>query len=296
MSKSSIVFKQACNRCLDLLVVSESLPSEPELGQSLAVSRTTVRAVLSHLQEAGLVTWDKRNKPRMREPLPGDYFSAGETDSPAEIIERSFMRRLLAEKVEPGALITEAELAREAGVGITSVREFLIRFGRFGLIEKRPNSRWRFKGFTRDFALELTEIREMFELRSAFAFAALGADHPAWAALDEIEDEHHAYQRLITVRPAKFSELDERFHRLIHNASRNRFIIDFYDVIAIIFHYHYQWNKVGEHERNSVAVAEHLAYIDALKARDRRRLQEACEAHLASARTTLLQSLPCSGG
>ena len=42
-----------------------------------------------------------------------------------------------------------------------------IRFSRFGLIEKRPNSHWVLKGFTRDFALELTEVREMFELRSA---------------------------------------------------------------------------------------------------------------------------------
>ena len=33
--------------------------------------------------------------------------------------------------------------------------------------------RHRAEGFTRAFALELTEIREMFELRSAAAFAAL---------------------------------------------------------------------------------------------------------------------------
>ncbi len=291
MSKSSIVFKQACNRCLDLLTVNDSLPSEPDLCQSLGVSRTTVRAVLTHLRAAGLVAWDKRSKTRLREPHADDYFSAGETDAPAEIIERSFMRRLLAEQVEPGALITEAELAREAGVGITSVREFLIRFGRFGLIEKRPNSRWRFKGFTRDFALELIEIREMFEIRSAFAFMALAGDHPAWSALEVIEGEHRAYRHRIATQPATFSELDERFHRLIHNASRNRFIIDFYDIIAMIFHYHYQWNKVGEDDRNIVAVAEHLAYIDALKSRERARLKQACEAHLASARTTLLQSL-----
>jgi DNA-binding GntR family transcriptional regulator len=292
MSKTSIVFKQACNRCLDLLAESESLPSEPDLCEALGVSRTTVRAVLTHFQGAGLVEWDKRSKARLRQPEPADYFSAGETDSPAEIIERSFMRRLLADKVEPGTLMTEAELAREAGVGVASVREFLIRFGRFGLIEKRPNSRWRFKGFTREFALELTEIREMFELRSASAFAALSHDHPAWAALDAIEGDHHDYQRLIASRPAKFSEIDERFHRLIHGASHNRFIIDFYDVIAMVFHYHYQWNKVGEHQRNAAAVGEHLVYIDALKSRDRRRVQAACEAHLASARTTLLQSLP----
>ena len=99
----------------------------------------------------------------------------------------------------------------------------------------------------------------------------MAEDHPAWAALDVIEDEHRACGAIAT-HFSEFSELDERFHRLIHNASRNRFIIDFYDVIAMIFHYHYQWNKVGERERNSVAVAEHLAYIDALKSRDRRRL------------------------
>jgi DNA-binding GntR family transcriptional regulator len=38
--------------------------------------------------------------------------------------------------------INELELAREIGVGTSSVREFLIRFSRFGLIEKRPNSHW----------------------------------------------------------------------------------------------------------------------------------------------------------
>ncbi|TIX35648.1 MAG: GntR family transcriptional regulator, partial [Mesorhizobium sp.] len=147
-------------------------------------------------------------------------------------------------------------------------REFLIRFSRFGLIEKRRNSHWVLKGFTRAFALELTEIREMFELRSAAAFAALPEDSPVWADLDRLEDEHQRLAREIAVRFSEFSELDERFHRLIHRASHNRFIVDFYDVIAMIFHYHYQWNKAQERERNEVAVQEHLAYIAALKSRD----------------------------
>lgn len=34
---------------------------------------------------------------------------------------------------------TESELAREAGASTVSVREFLIGFSRFGLIEKKPN-------------------------------------------------------------------------------------------------------------------------------------------------------------
>ncbi|MDQ6436563.1 FCD domain-containing protein [Mesorhizobium sp. LHD-90] len=292
MSKTSTVFKQAYNRCLALLAARDCLPSEPELCLALGVSRTTVRTILAHMAESGIIRWDKRSKVRLREPGAGDFFPAGETDSPAEIIERSFMRLLLAQGVEPGTHITEVELAREIGVGTGSLREFLIRFSRFGLIEKRPNGRWMFKGFTRDFALELTEIREMFELRSALAFVELGEASPAWVALDAMETEHVGFADAIALRYVDFSELDERFHRLIHNASRNRFIVDFYDVIAMIFHYHYQWNKADGRERNAVAVNEHLAYIDALKSRDRARVTTACQAHLKSARATLLRSLP----
>ena len=185
------------------------------------------------MEETGLIAWNKRAKTVLRAPKPDDFFPEEETDTLAQIIERSFMRRLLAGGAEAGMQINELELAREIGVGTTSVREFLIRFSRFGLIEKRRNSHWVLKGFTRAFALELTEIREMFELRSAAAFAALPEDSSVWADLDRLEDEHRQLAQEIATRFTAFSELDERFHRLIHRASRNRFIVDFYDVIAM---------------------------------------------------------------
>ncbi|MHA6687907.1 GntR family transcriptional regulator [Mesorhizobium sp. A556] len=296
MSKNNNVYKEAYNRCLRLFDETKSLPSEPELGAALGVSRTTVRAILKRMEETGLIAWNKRTKTVLRETREDDFFSDSETDTLSQIIERSFMRRLLEGGAEVGAQINELELAREIGVGTTSVREFLIRFSRFGLIEKRPNSHWVLKGFTRAFALELTEIREMFELRSAAAFAGLSHDNPAWGELERLEADHHALQKDIAARFMEFSELDERFHRLIHSASRNRFIVDFYDVIAMIFHYHYQWDKAGERERlrNEVAVGEHLIYIEALKSRDPARVDAACRMHLKSARHTLLTSMPDS--
>lgn len=292
MSKSNNVYKDAYNRCLRLLEETSNLPSEPELGAMLGVSRTTVRGILARMAENGLIAWDKRDKTVLRAPKEGDFFPNEETDSLSQIIERSFMRRLLAEGAEAGMQINELELAREIGVGTTSVREFLIRFSRFGLIEKRRNSHWVLKGFTHAFALELADIREMFELRSAAAFAALPDDSPVWADLDRLETEHRALARDIANRYTEFSELDERFHRLIHSASRNRFIVDFYDVIAMIFHYHYQWNKAGQRSRNETAVAEHLAYIAALKSRDLAKVESACRRHLTSARQTLIDSTP----
>ena len=84
---------------------------------------------------------------------------------------------------------------------------------------------------------------------------------------------------------------EDRSFRLIHNASRNRFIVDFYDVIAMVFHYHYQWNKTNEQERNAIALQEHLAYIAALRSGDLAAVDAACRTHLKSARATLLSSI-----
>ncbi|WP_159951959.1 GntR family transcriptional regulator [Rhizobium sp. 18065] len=291
MAKQNTVFKDAYNRTLKLIEETDSLPSEPELGGALGVSRTTVRAVLTRLGETGLIVWDKRAKTVLRRPSKSDYFPSEETDSLSEIIERSFMRRILAGGAQPGMQINELELAREIGTGTTSVREFLIRFSRFGLIEKRPNSHWVLKGFTREFALELTEVREMFELRSAARFGHLAEDHPAWGELKEVEAQHRELLADIDNRYSEFSELDERFHLLVQKASSNRFIIDFYDIISIVFHYHYQWNKTNARARNARALEEHLDYIDALFSRDGKKIEEACRRHLKSARETLLQSI-----
>ncbi len=291
MAKQNTVFKDAYNRTLKLIEETDTLPSEPELGGLLSVSRTTVRAVLTRLGDVGLVAWDKRSKTVLRRPEQADYFPDEETNSLSEIIERSFMRRILAGGAQPGMQINELELAREIGIGTTSVREFLIRFSRFGLIEKRPNSHWVLKGFTREFALELTEVREMFELRSAAAFVHLAEDHPAWAELKAVEAQHHALLADIDNRYMEFSELDERFHLLVQKASSNRFIIDFYDIISIVFHYHYQWNKTNARARNQRALEEHLDYIRALFSRDPVKIEKACRQHLKSARETLLQSI-----
>jgi DNA-binding GntR family transcriptional regulator len=131
----------------------------------------------------------------------------------------------------------------------------------------------------------------MFELRSALRFISLADEEPAWAELSRIRNEHLALLKEAEMRFTDFSALDERFHRCINDASRNRFVAGFYDVISMIFHYHYQWNKQDERKRNIAAMHEHLAYIDALQRRDESAVTQSCNAHLATARLTLLASI-----
>ncbi len=106
-----------------------------------------------------------------------------------------------------------------------------------------------------------------------------------------MEAQHHALIADIDNRYMEFSELDERFHLLVQKASSNRFIIDFYDIISIVFHYHYQWNKTNARARNQRALEEHIDYIRALFSRDPSAIEKACRQHLKSARETLLQSI-----
>lgn len=291
--RSDTVFKRSYNDALDLLQKvrpGDCLPSEVQLCLTLDVSRTTVRKVLRALAEAGLIS-----DPAIKRRLPAvsgapARFIEAETISQSKRFEQEFMSYILRGNARPGTFLNELDLARRFGVATTMVREFLNRFQRVGLIDRRPNGGWVFKGFTARFATELFEIREMFELRSARLLARLPAEDPVWSGLAAMRAEHLALMTRIDLDYGQFPDLDSAFHRLINAAHPNRFIEGFFDVITLIFHYHYQWNKADERERNTAALTEHLAYIDALLSRDPARVDAACRAHLASARHTLLRA------
>jgi DNA-binding GntR family transcriptional regulator len=292
--KTDTVYKRAFNDMLEIVAQAPAgslMPSENDLSTRMAVSRTTVRKVLRQLEQRRIVGNRGAAKVVLRAPTGDDPFPDDETVSTSAQVEGRFMEWMLRGDLKPGAAINALDLARQFGVSTTGIREFLNRFARFGLIERRPNARWVFKGFTEDFALELFDIRELFELRSALAFTRLPPDSPLWGRLRAMRGEHEQLLAEIETRFHDFSDLDNRFHRLIHEAAHNRFIADFYDVIAFIFHYHYQWNKVLEKQRNRVAIVEHLAYIDALLSLDVAQVEAALGVHLRSARQTLLASL-----
>ena len=291
--KTDTVFKRAFNDAIDFvseLPEGQELPSEHRLSARLGVSRTTVRKVLSALAERGVLTGSHPMRVTQASPSATRRFPEAETIPAAAQVEQHFMEWMLRDNASPGTSINELELARRFGVGTSAIREFLNRFQRFGLIEKRPNAGWVFKGFTTEFALELFEVREMYELRSARAFASLPKTSSLWVQLKTLRAEHLSLLSDIEVRYHDFSNLDSRFHRLINAAAPNRFINDFYDIITLVFHYHYQWNKHDERQRNEIAIREHVAYIDALTSRRSQRVERACRAHLVSAKETLIRS------
>ena len=295
MARDRNLFRMQVNRLLDRLDGMETgsvLGSEERLATELGASRTTIRAVLAHLVETGILSWDGRRKLLLRQPGPGDRFDSAETRPRQALIEEPFLEWVLHGDLPPGTTFSETELARRFHVPLAAVREFLIRFEPFGLIEKHPNRHWVMKGFTRDFAEEIFTVRELFE-RSALPrlVAACAQGGEMRARLEALDAAHRALADGPDAALTGFPALDARFHGLLCAAAGNRFMLDFGRMISIIVHFHYRWNKQDELRRNRAAVVEHLAIIAPALAGDTPGAAAALEAHLATARRTLMDSV-----
>ena len=171
------------------------------------------------------------------------------------------------------------------------LQEFLAGLVHFGLIERRARGGWQLLGFTPDYAVELSDFRLLLEINAVRAVTQLEEGHPIWAALVALEAEHRGLLARIETDFRDFSPLDEKFHVTINGVVKNRFVKDFQKVISLIFHYHYQWDKQLERQRNTAAIGEHLQIIAALQSRDPDAAERAVRTHLTTSKTTLLASL-----
>jgi DNA-binding GntR family transcriptional regulator len=292
--KTNTVFKRAWNGLLAMLrarPIGSDLGSEIGLATALGVSRTTVRAILAAAAAAGLVDLRDRARRIVRHPVEEDSFPETETESIESVVERKFMEWTLRGDCRAGQQVNGLDLARQFGVSPSAVRDSLNRFATYGFVGRGRGGGWTFLGFNRAFADELCDIREVFELISAEKFCRIPPEDTVWRRLAVLEEQHVHLLSNVEERYCDFSELDERYHRLIYSASRNRFIDRFHETMRIVFHYHYLWNKVDEKERNIVAIQEHLAYIAALKSRDLGAVLTAARIHMRSVRTSLMAAI-----
>ncbi|MGK5047566.1 GntR family transcriptional regulator [Janthinobacterium sp. GB4P2] len=294
MSKPATVFKRCTNLLLQFLAenvaVGEMLPTEQYLTTICQGSRTAVRSAITYLNTRRLIA-SLAERRLLRKPIPGDYFDMAELQSGAERIQQVLMERVYQRDMPPGAEFSEAELAREAGASTVSVREFLIGFSRFGLIEKKPRGGWRLCAFDRSFATELADMRRMFELAAVEQFAALQHNDPAYKELARLIVQHEKLEAKIDTRHSAFPALDREFHTFLIGLLNNRFAQGFYDIVSFVFHYHYQWDKGEEMGRNKYALQEHLAILRALAVHDVPTALACMQEHLTSSRRTMLQSI-----
>ncbi|TDO95841.1 GntR family transcriptional regulator [Marinomonas balearica] len=292
MSRKNVVFQKLVNTLLEHVKnhckTGDYLPSDVSLATQFNVSRTTVRKAIEHLESLDLVRKMDAQKTLLAMPEAHHFFDVSQHSKPKEkLVEEHFISLIQSGKLKPGDKFSELELARQSDTSTVAVREFLIRFSRFGLIEKNPRSQWKMKNFDEAFVDQLYEVRHLFEMHSLSNFLQLPEDSDYWQELNALFIEHKQLSLKMDTDYEDFPRLDHKFHGLLQKAHPNQFINEFYDIISFVFHYHYQWDRSTERERNALAVQEHINIIGKMLMKDYHGATLALEKHLNTAKQSL---------
>lgn len=294
MARTDVRYREAFNSLLDIcasLDVNSQLPSEVSLAEQVAVSRTVVRNALQRLHNENIILWEGRAKTLIRSPRAKDRLEVPEQSTSIDELQSIFLNWVVRFDVPPGTALNITQLSKQFIVAPHTLQEFLASLARFGLVERRERGGWVLLGFTADYAVELSEFRSVLEVNAMRVLMGLPKDHPVWGKLTILREQHVALLERINTDYHDFSSLDEKFHMTINSVVKNRFIVDFQKIISLIFHYHYQWNKSNERERNEAAIKEHINWIDALQSGKLNVAEKAAKIHLNSSKETLLASL-----
>lgn len=196
------------------------------------------------------------------------------------------LRRFIVEgMLEPGKKLNERELCETLGISRTPLREAFKVLAAEGLVEISPN-----RGATVAKMTE-AEIREMFELMSGLeAFSGeLACERITAAEIAEIKSLHYA---MVACRSqddlAGYYSRNQAIHDRINDAARNSALRQMYTSInrrlqALRFRSNYQVPKWDR------AIQEHEAMLEALDARDGKRLSAILRVHLLEKRDAVLQ-------
>lgn len=296
MSRSQNLRHNVINQVIDDMArghIPSPLPTQNALAEMYNISRTTVRHILSHLLDCGVLTQIDHDYVIVRKPDNNDGFtciSASLTEQ-TRIFEQAFFTMINQRQLSAGESFSELQLARSAGVSPVVVREYLLKFGRYNLIQNEKRGQWSMKQFDQAYAEQLFELREMLETHALQHFLNLPDDDPRWLEARTLLERHRMLRDSIGSSFRMFSQLDRDFHALLLSAADNVFFNQSLEIISVIFHFHYQWDESDLKQRNIIAIDEHMTILSALICRSDLDAILALRNHLDTAKQSMLRSI-----
>ncbi len=251
------------------------------------------RQTLQHLHERGVLEKVDETYVIVRDPSDEDGFNAltPPIDQQALQFEQTFFNLINQRQLMPGDTFSELQLAQQVKVSPIVVREFLLRFMRYDLLEPVKRGQWRMKKFDQKYAENLFELREMLETHALTRFLNLPSQDERWMQARDLLDRHRSMRDTIASNYRHFAALDKEMHTLILSAANNPFFNQSLEIISVIFHSHYQWDETDLKQRNIVALEEHMAILTALISRQDVEALCALHNHLGTAKTSMIRSI-----
>ncbi|MGG4610689.1 GntR family transcriptional regulator (plasmid) [Providencia rettgeri] len=295
MARTQNLRHKVINQFIDAIrhqYICSPLPSQSLLADMYNISRTTVRHVLNYLVEQKILENTNNNFVIIRKPNDADLLNTV-IELPEQLTEfESFFYNLIQQReLKPGDNFTELQLAHRANVKPVVVREFLLQFSQYNLIENLRRGLWSLKTFDQDYAEKLFELRVLLETYALARFMNLPLDDKRWVQAKELLFQHRKLRETVVDNYHTFSELDRKFHSLLLSAADNPFFEQSLNMVTIIFHFHYQWDDSDLRERNVLAIEEHMTILSAIISHNDLQAMNELRNHLNTAKQSMKRSL-----
>ena len=183
---------------------------------------------------------------------------------------------------KPGDRLVESELAERFGVSRTPIREALQRLETQSLLSRDGRS-------LIVSSLSHTQLAELYVVRAELEglAARLAARHATEEEINVLRAMVQEDQALLD-DPQALSRANRRFHKQVHLASHNRFLVQQLDLVhrsmALL-----ATSSLAVEGRSETALAEHAAIVDAIARHDGESADEALRAHISVAFETRLR-------
>lgn len=240
--------------------------NEKRLSELLGVSRTPVRAALSHLAEMGYVERRMNHGFELSAMPPLPVQAPQEVDGAQD---DALLVQIVADR-RSGKLaenVAETDLMESYGLSRTAIKNVLSRLADLGGVERKLGYRWKFI----DSAYDAKAQAEAFRFRLLVEPSALLEPKfslpEGWA--EDMIAQHKAFAeaRWLKSSSVAFFEMNAAFHEGLARASGNRF---FHEALSRLNRRRRLNNYDWKHGRERVGVScwEHIMILEALRAGD----------------------------
>lgn len=199
-------------------------------------------------------------------------------------VYRILKLRIVKGDIEPGSKLLEKNISEKLGVSRTPVREAIQKLAAEGFIKMIPN-----QGMVVS-KISIKGMRELLQIRSVLE--GLAARLVAQVIKEEEIKELEKYQKQMEFftnenNPLAFSEMDDRFHKLILNISGNSRLIQIRENLSYQ-NKRYRIKSLSVPGRLKYALKEHQEIVEALKRKDSKQADRLSQKHIENGLKNIL--------
>ncbi len=215
--------------------------------------------------------------------LPLRPLAASEPGVPVgQLVHRDLRQRIIRGELAPGALLSEAEMARSFGSSRQPVREAFIKLAEEGLVEVRPQRGTLVRKISIKRVMDIRFVREAIEANVVHLLAS----EPEPAIIADLRAQIARQREAAPDAQDVFMALDETFHHTMARAIGKTYAWDVVESVKA------QMDRVRYLSFAdfpiSRLIAQHEAIVDAIEARNPQAAEEAMRIHLRE----ILKDLP----